>query len=373
MLLGLLACTDGPEPTHPEPEGPCAPTPGEVCTVVGAGVAGSNGLMESDPLEVWLFSPSSVAADPDGRLVVADWNNNLVRRLDDDGLLRTVVGNGAHAYAYDAVDCLETGLENPSDVALRPDGTMLLYEQHGARILRVDTGGWLTVYAGDPLYPGYDDYRGDGGPALGAGMTQGWGLTVADDGTLYFAEPFIDVIRSISPDGTIDTLAGQGDPSLGHAGAGFVDGVGTDARFFQPHGVHWDDGFVYVADTGNHAIRRIDTATREVLTIAGLGVAGSTGDGGPALAAALSAPMGLHTGPDGTLYVADTGNHAVRRIEADGTLHTVAGRLGTAGFAGDGGPPQDALLSSPQDVLVLDGDVYVADTFNHRVRVIVPE
>jgi DNA-binding beta-propeller fold protein YncE len=131
--------------------------------------------------------------------------------------------------------------------------------------------------------------------------------------------------------------------------------------------VHYEDGYVYVGDTFNHAVRRIDVATREVVTLAGTGTAGSTGDGGPATAAQLDQPIGLDLDASGALFVAESGGNVVRRIDADGTISTAAG-TGVLGFAN--GAFGDAQLAGPQDVHVLpDGDVVIVDTFNARVRI----
>jgi sugar lactone lactonase YvrE len=316
-------------------------------------------------LETWLFQPMLGAIDPDGRMVLADYNNYVIRRLDEDGILRTVVGNGAHGYAKVGAPALECKLENPIDVEVGADGAYFVNEQHGARILRVDpVTGVVDVYAGPPVASGADRYSGDGGPARGAGLSQGVGIALASDGTLYIADTGNQAIRYVTPDGTIDTLAG------GHIEEGFVDGVGTDARFRLPWGLAVDDAYVYVTDPGNSAIRRIDRDTAEVVTIAGTGTSGSDGDGGPALDAHLAGPTGIALGTDGDLYFTDSENDAVRRISlADGTITTVVGQLGSDGFAGDGGPPEDALLAWPQDVQITpSGDLYVIDTLNSRVR-----
>lgn len=383
QLLLLAACTDDGTPpgtetgvtTEPVPVVDCALgaicPDGEVCDVAGVGMAFFNGL-EGPPLEVGLFWPSSASLDPAGCLVVDDYNSNVIRRIDEDGVFRTHVGNGFHAYALDGAWANETPLEGPTDHAYGPDGSMYVYEQHGARILKVDPTGWTTVYAGDPINPGYDRCHPDGVPGREAGMTQGWGLTVGDDGAVYVAEPLTDRIRRVTPEGIVEVLAGpEGedcDGSLYHLSAGFVDGVGAEARFRNPLGVHYEDGFVYVGDTGNHAIRRIDVATREVVTLAGSGTAGYAGDGGPAADAQLNAPYNLDVDPSGAIFVAEFGSAVVRRIDADGTISTAAG-TGVLGAAN--GPALSAQFAGPQDVHVLpDGDVVVVDMFNARVRIV---
>ncbi|MEQ1569144.1 MAG: hypothetical protein ABMA64_26145 [Myxococcota bacterium] len=362
MMWWLVGC-DGGGPVEPPGPGPCARgDAGVICTVAGAGVSGSNGD-DLHALESWLFQPMFSTLDVDGRFVFADYNNNLIRRIDDDGFLRTVAGSGAHAYAIDGEPALDCPLENPVDVAIATDGTLFIYEQHGARILRVPaTTGLVETWVGRALEPGYEGYEGDGGPGPDAAISQGSGIALADDGTLYIADTGNHAIRVVSPDGIVDTLAGNGEE-------GFVDGVGAEARFARPWGVVVDGGVLYVTDARNNAVRRVDRATGEVVTVAGTGVYGGSGDGGPALDAELGSPQGLSVALGG-LYVADSDNDVIRRVDlATGIIDTVVGQLGVDGDSGDGGPPTEALLHWPNDVLATpDGDLYVVDTLNARVR-----
>jgi sugar lactone lactonase YvrE len=357
-VLWLLACKQ-PEP-EPPPVDACEDDPtGLVCTVAGTGVRGANGD-DLPALETHLFLPSTAEFDPDGRLVVVDFNNQRVRRLRDDGVLETLAGNGAHAYASDDVSARTSPLENPTGLAIGQDGRLFVTELHGARVLQIEDD-WLTVYAGSVDSPGYPDYFGDGGPARGAGMSESTGLAMDDSGTLYIADTENHCIRAVSPDEIIDTVAGAGVPML-------QDGVGTEAGFFHPYGVAVADGVLYVADQGNHSVRRIELSTGEVTTLAGTGVAGFSGDGGPAAQAQLYAPQGLEVGPDGALYVADTYNHVIRRIGTDGVITTAVGQPEQEGFL-DGVPPEEALLYRPNDVTFSpEGDLIIVDQLNDRVR-----
>jgi sugar lactone lactonase YvrE len=369
LALAVLACQDPPVHRPPDQPDPCEVDPvGKICTIAGDGNPGVNGD-DLPATDTWLFLPSFFARDPQGRLVVVDYNNYRIRRLDEDGVLRTVAGNGAHGYAIQGANALETPLENPVSAVYAPDGTMFVYEQHGARILKVDPAGTVTVYAGSVDFPGYDDYSGDGGPALDAGMSEGNDLALDEDGTLYFADTLNNCVRYVTPDGTMQTLAGDGEPSM-------QDGVGEDARFNWPWALELAGDTLYVTDVGNNAVRAIDLRTREVTTLAGgfpnPEPGDDLGDGGPAIDARLFGPQGVSLGPDGGLYVADSYDDAVRRIDlVDGTIATVVGQLGVEGFSGDGGPPEDAELKIPWDVLVTaSGDLYVMDTWNARVRMV---
>jgi sugar lactone lactonase YvrE len=250
------------------------------------------------------------------------------------------------------------------DIAYSSAGELYLSELHGARVLRVGADGLIETYVGSAESPGYPGFSGDGGPALGAEMSESFGIALADDGTLFIADTGNARVRIVSPDGIIDTLAGGPKP-------GFADGVGEAAQLNSPRGLHYDAGYLYVADTNNHAVRRIDVQSGEVVTVAGTGVGGFGGDGGPAAAAQLSAPVGVSVGPDGAIYIADSGNHVLRRVDLDGVITTIAGQPGVNGFAGDGLALDQALLDWPNDVLISDaGDLYVVDTLNSRLRMV---
>ena len=366
LLASLSACSGGTDPDGPagSTELDCA-TPGHICTFAGTGDRGW-GDAGGTATDTTLFLPTDVAFDADGQPLIVDYNNMRILRLETDGTLQTVVGIGVHAYASDGIDALETPLENPVALTVGPDGTWFVNEQHGARILAV-VDGWVTVYAGPSEEPGLEAWEGDGGPALAARMSQSVGLTSAPDGTLFIGDTGNHVVRVVFPDGTIDTLAGGGEP-------GFVDGTGLDARFHTPQHLAWHDGFVVVADTTNHAVRRIDVETGEVVTLAGGNGQGFGGDGGPAVDAVLDTPQGVGVDDRGRVYIADSENHVVRRIETDGTLSTWAGTPGEADLTGDGGPASEARLDWPVNVDVgPDGRIYIADTLNSVIRVVAPD
>jgi sugar lactone lactonase YvrE len=331
------------------------PPPGVICTVAGTGQAGSNGD-DGPALDQWLFAPRFGAVDPEGRFAFADYNNERIRRIEDDQLV-TIAGNGGHAYATDGVPALATPLENPASVAFAPDGTFWVYEQHGARVLRVDGDDVLTVFAGSVDAPGYSLYFGDGGPARGGGLSQGNDLAVGPDGTLYVADTCNNAVRSVTPDGILHTVIAAGPPVTATT---YAYCTPADGEISWPWGLAVDGDALYVSELGSNAITRVDLTTGEPATVVPPGPGGSP-DG-------LYGPAGMSVGPDGALYVADSANHAIRRVEADGSLTTVVGEAGVDGFE-DGVAPEDTHLWSPTDVEVTaDGDLYVVDTLNQRIR-----
>jgi RHS repeat-associated protein len=189
------------------------------------------------------------------------------------------------------------------------------------------------------------------------------GIAAAGDGRVFVADTDNQRVVEIHPDGGLTTVAGTGTAGFGGDG-----GPAAAAQLSSPRGLALSpDGILYIADTGNHRVRRIGL-DGAISTLTGTGTAGSTGDGGMAAAARLSGPNGVAIGPDGAVYVADTGNHRIRAIAPDGVIRAFAGS-GSAGYAGDGGPPTAARLSAPAGVAVaLDGTVFIADSGNQRIR-----
>jgi serine/threonine-protein kinase len=226
---------------------------------------------------------------------------------------------------------------------------------------------------------GMPGFGGDGGPARKAQLNQPSQLAVDDDGTQYIVDQRNQVIRRIQPDGTIGTMAGT--PTMaGYEGDG---GPADKAKLNFPAGPNPlpagglaldGNGNLYVSDTLNHSIRKIDLASNEITTVAGTGEAGFSGDRGPATEAKLNFPRKLAIGPDDRLYVADQMNNRIRAIDLKkGTITTVAG-TGKRGFSGDGGPPEDAKLDRPASITFgSEGALYIVDTYNSRIRRVLPE
>ena len=266
---------------------------------------------------------------------------------------RIVAGNG---YNPEATESLR-------DVAVDAAGSLFFANTYTHRIRRVDPSGTITTVAGT----GEQGYSGDGGPAVQAQLDSPLGVAVDAAGNLYIADTYNHRIRRVDPSGTITTVAGTGGP--GYSGDG---GPAVQARLHYPAGVAAAAaGNLYIADTGNHRILWVEPSGT-ITTVAGTGVPGHTGDGGPAVQAQLRFPGDVAVDATGNLYIADTDNDRIRRVDPSGTITTVAG-TGEPGHTGDGGPAVQARLYSPADVAVdAAGNLYIADTYNDRIRRVDP-
>lgn len=285
--------------------------------------------------------PFAVAVDADGTVLVADRAAGRVWRLRPGSSGRTPVAE----------------VREPLDVAVGPGGDVCVVSEQ--RVRCVTRAGGLTTVAGT----GRNEFSGDGGPATAASLHSPDSVAFDAAGNLYVAEYENRIRRVDSATGTIATVAGTG--AEGYGGDG---GAGTRALIAHPHGLAVAaDGTMYVADTWNQRIRRVDP-NGTITTVAGTGDSGFAGDGGPAGRAVFDDPVHVALAPDGSLYVADGSNHRVRRIGADGVIRTVAGS-GVRGSTGDGGPATRATLNLPNQVAVAaDGTFYVAEFEGRRVR-----
>jgi sugar lactone lactonase YvrE len=356
LCIAVAGC--GGSPTVPVSH--CG-VPGIICTVIGNGARAFAG--EGAPaLETSLYFPIDVKFDPQGRALVIDWNNQRLRRLDTDGHLRTIMGTGLEGPVLEGAPGLQTTMHHTYSMCLDAAGDIYLAGNHQPLILQLDTQGIVHIVAGG----GETGFAGDGGDAKQAKFRAPCGVAVAPGGRpIYVADTGNERLRLIDVAGVVTTLAGS---DSGYAGDG---GPAAQAKFRRPYRVRYDatTGDVYVCDSDNHAVRRID-AGGTITTVAGTGLHGFSGDGGPATQAQLYVPQDVAIAPDGVLYIADTGNHRIRRIDAGGTITSVAG-MGTAGFSGDGGPATQARLDSPASVtLDSHGNLWIADSFNNRIRVV---
>jgi len=330
-----------------------------VTTVAGGGTP-PDGLGDGGPAtQANLITPHYMAVGPDGSLYIADQLHHRVRKVDPQGIITTVAGTGTAGFSGDDGLATAAQLNRPLGLALCPDGSLYISERDNVRIRRVDPQGIITTFAGT----GTAGFSGDSGPATAAQFSAELrALAVGPDGTLYIADASNHRIRRIKTNGIIDTLAGTG--IAGYAGDG---GPAMQARLNIPWGIAvGPDGAVYVADTFNYAIRRIDTEGI-ITTVAGTPtVPGITGDGGPATQARLLEAIGVAVRSDGAIYIGGYNHHRVRWVDAETKIiNTLAGTgqgILDAGFSGDGGPAAAAQMAWPAGMgFGQDGALYVTE------------
>jgi len=351
MLLPSLPAWAPPGDPSPQPT---------ISTVAGNGVSGYSG--DGGPAtQAMLSQPYDAAYGNAGELYIADYLNRRVRRVGADGIITTVAGPGTPSGA-----CRCNGLP-ATDIHVQPASLTVygnsLYIAEGAFALasRVDlsTGKYYTIAGGNG-----HGFSGDGGPATQAKLGQTDGIAIDRSGNIYLCDTTQHRVRKIATNGIITTVAG-----LGSAGATGDGGPATLAQLDGPGGVGVDrDGNLYIADSHNHRVRKVDRSGL-ISTVAGVGLQGSSGDGGPAILARLYYPQDVIANSDGTLYIGDHLNWRVRRVTPNGTITTFAG-TGYSGQLGDGGPATSAKVPTPFG-LGLGGDkLFVASLNGYRVRAV---
>ena len=334
-------------------------TSGELTTVAGDGTEGFSGDGGS-ATSASLALPSDVAVDADGNFFIADRANHRIRRVDAvSGIITTFAGNGTAAFGGDAGPATSASLDSPNGVALDADGNLFISDPGNDRIRRVDAvSGIITTVAGN----GIEEFSGDGGAATSAGIFNPADIALDADGNLFISDPGNQRIRRVDAvSGVISTVAGDG--NQGSTGDG---GLATSASFSFPAGVVLDaSNNLFIADQGNQRIRRVDAVSSIITTVAGDGSQGLSGDGGPATSAGLSFPADVVVlDISNDLFIADQGNQRIRRVDA------VTGIITTVGVTtGDGGPATDAFLGDPT-AAALDGagNLFISDTGNDRIR-----
>ncbi|MBI3784837.1 MAG: hypothetical protein HY270_15695 [Deltaproteobacteria bacterium] len=281
---------------------------GIISTVAGngtGGFSGDGGLATNAAIH----SPFDVARDSSGNLWIADTLNNRVRKVLPSGVITTVAGTGSYGYGGDGGSATSASLALPYAVAVDAGGTTLYIADFANNRIRKVVGGTITTVAGTGTY----GYAGDGGPATSAKLASPSDIGLAPDGTLYIADFGNNLIRHVRADGIIERVAGTGQG--GFSGDG---GAATAAKLYQPSTISLDQaGNLYIGDSQNKRVRRVDAATGIIVTIAGTGLGGTEGDDGPAMQANLYRPTGLEVAPNGELYIAQSDSTRVRVVTLD--------------------------------------------------------
>ncbi|MBT4026280.1 RHS repeat-associated core domain-containing protein [Desulfobacula sp.] len=323
----------------------------------GDGTKGGNYVGGIISTQLGAPNPNHITMDSSGNFYISSTPLHRIGKVDTNGNASTLAGNASSAscggYGGPAVDAQ---ILYPEGVCLDSAGNLYLSSCH--RVHKIDTNGYITTVAGN----GFSGFTGDGGPAVDASLNSPSGLAIDAVGNLYIADNWNHRIRKVDTNGIITTVAGSENWQNG-IGDG---GLATQAIIQNPDCIFVDSsGNLYIA--AMHRIRKVDISGI-ITTVAGNGTPGYSGDAEIATQATLNSPEGIYVDQTGNLYIVDTSNNRIRKVDTYGIITTVAGN-GTNGYSGDGGPATKASFSFPEGIYVdSTGDLYIADTNNNRVR-----
>ncbi len=294
-----------------------------------------------------------------GNSYVADASNNRIRMINSSGTINTFAGNGVAGFSGDGGQASVAELKSPTGIAMDANGNFYIADAINNRVRMVNTTGIISTFAGK----GAPSYSGDGGAATAAGLNFPSGVAVDMTGNVLIADANNSCIRLVNTSGIINTIAGNG--ISGFSGDG---GAATAAELNSCSGVALDAaGNIYIADQVNNRIRMVNTSGI-INTVAGNGIGSYSGDGGQATAAELNFPYGIAVDAANNILIADANNNRIRIITTSGVISTYAGS-GAPGFSGDGGQATVAELNGVSSVsLDAAGNIYLGDTYNNRVR-----
>lgn len=339
-------------------------TQGNIQTVVGyvtsewtqnPGFGGDGG----PATQALLNGPNDVAFDSAGAMYIADKGNGRIRKVTPDGTISTFAGGGT-ALPSDGLAATVIQLVSPNSVATDYENNVVITDTWHHIVLRVSPAGIVKIVAGTTLGPGFS---GDGGPAPNAQLAQPMAVRADPLGNVYIADYQNGRIRKVDGSGVITTVAGDGGTNYGGDG-----GLAGLALLDTPLGVAIDSqGDLFIADTGNNRVRKVD-ASGTITTVAGTGQPGYSGDGGNALAAALNGPASVAVDAKGDVYIADTKNQRVRKVDGNGVITTIAGSPSGGWYCGDGIPATMACLGVPHGVAIdSSGLLWIADAGDNRI------
>ena len=340
-----------------------------ITTVAGDAINGTHGYSGDggSATLAQLNKPNGVFVDVLENIYIADTENHVIRKVDGESdIITTVAGNGSGGYSGDGDQAVLASLKKPGNVWLDEIGNLLIADTENSRIRKVNvTTKNITTAAGN----GSEGYSGDYGLAVDASLKKPNGVFVYESPAptyLHIADPSNYQIR------TVDLKEGFLTKTAGTIWSGYNGDniLATMARLNYPFGVHADaSGNLYIADTYNHRIRKVNAKTGIITTIAGTGSKGFSGDGGPATSAKLRYPFSLYLDSAGNIYIVDTFNYRIRKVDAQTQIITTVAGNGDAKFRGDGGLATEASIMKSYDVAVdKEGNLYIADTHSHCIR-----
>lgn len=345
LILSLLSCVDTARAQR-------------INTIAGLGTNGYTGDgLTATAAE--LNKAVGIARDATGNIYIADEYNHCIRKIATSGIISTVVGTGIAGFSGDGGPATAAKLNYPIGIVFDAAGNLLIADASNSRIRKVTPSGTITTIAGT----GARTYTGDGVAAVGAAINLPQDIATDAAGNIYIADRDNHRIRKINTSGIISTIAGTG--VWGYSGDGLP---ATNATLTQPSGLAVSaTGDVYFTDLVNYVVRKINPSGI-ISRVAGNGIAGYSGDGGPATAAQLKAPGGLAIDANNNLYISDFNDNRIRKVSASGLISSVAG-IGSHSYSGDGGAATAAELNRPFGIEVDDtGSIYIADWQNNRIR-----
>ncbi len=331
---------------------------GIVTTIAGNGTYGYNGegILATN---AEMINPTGIALDKEGAIYIS--NNFRIQKINASNIINTIAGNGTGGYNGDGIQASASQLYQPYSVSTDFSGNMYVNDNN-SRVRKIDRNGVISTIAGN----GTPGYSGDGGLAINAQLSFIWSVFPDKAGNIYIADFGNQRIRKIDKNGIITTIAGNG--TRGFSGDG---GLATNAQLNSPVSVVVDAiGNLYVADRDNNRIRKINT-DGIITTIAGDGNLGFTGDDGPAILSELNTPIAITIDTGENLLITDLGNSRVRKIDKNGIITTIAGN-GNINYSGDGGPAISAGLNAQYVAVDSLGNFFIADGINGRIRKVDP-
>ena len=341
-----------------------------ITTIAGNGTSGFGGDGGAANIASLSF-PTGIALDAVGNIYIADWGNNRIRKVNKNGIINTFAGNGYKdslgngVYSGDGGAATSASLFSPTGVAVDSLGNIYIADRDNNVIRKVNTNGVISTVAGN----GYKDsfgngaYSGDGGAATSASLYNPTGVAVDSAGNIYIADQSNQRIRKVDTQGIISTVVGNGD-----YGFNGDNNTASGATLANPSSVAVDaSGNLFIADQSNNRIRKVNN-NGVISTAAGNGTKGYSGDSGIATNASLAYPYGIALDYWGNIYISEHGNNVIRKVNSYGVISTVVGN-GTKGYMGDGGIATIATLNGTEGVSVdAAGNIYIADAGNNRIR-----